>query len=61
MPDWFWNNLYNYWSMSPYFESTNKVWEVNTFGYVTSCCSLSNNRLALRPVINVYKDKLPQS
>lgn len=53
--DWMYSNDFNYWTMTPYNSST-QVWSSNSTGSVGP----SNGDFGdvIRPVINVYKDKI---
>ena len=68
-PEWLYNGNYYYWTMSPKDDSSNLEWVVSTgsaaglfseYEYVMVGRSVCNSPGTIRPVINVYKDKLPE-
>ena len=59
-PDWVYSNQYNYWTMSSKDDSSSYVWYVSNDGGYLNNCQVNEYANALRPVINVYKDKLPE-
>ena len=54
---WMYNSNYWYWTMSPNNDSSSSVWYVNPNG-ILSNYSVRKNNGAVRPVINVYKNKI---
>ena len=59
VPSWVYSNNYWYWTMSQYNDYSTNVWYVDEGGNVSTTYVNYNNG-AVRPVINVYKDKLPE-
>ena len=61
VPGWIYNNNYWYWTMSPINEkSIVNVWYVHSTGNLNDG-NVEQSPGAVRPVINVYKDKISQS
>ena len=58
-PDWLWIDIYYFWTMSPKIDNGRPIveWCVDGTGVVRGC-SIFGSLGNVRPVINVYKDKL---
>ncbi len=58
--DWMYSDNYGYWTMSPYNNSSSIVWKPDSNGFLGGE-GVYNSSGTVRPVINVYKDKITQS
>ncbi len=62
--DWMYNSGYSYWTMTPWQDgdqpSSSIVWYVRSGGRLNDSYVYNGNG-AVRPVINVYKDKISQA
>ena len=59
-PTWVYNSQYFYWTMSQYNNSDSMIWYVNGNGYIRSDYVRYTNG-TVRPVINLYKSKIPSN